>query len=423
MRVFGTSRVLVIPAKFANSEPEPMSGAAIRNGFFGGPGGGPTAAAFALASGNRFTLIGEVTDWVPTNVTSTELGAPGINAPSREGDYVLEAIRAVDALVDFGRYDNDGPDGFPNSGDDDGIVDGGIVVLNANRNTHCGIPGATGLHPHAFSAWRDKNGVRFRTADEHRTSKDTAARGIEIGGYVAMGVLSCGSDIGANVLTHELGHLLLGLPDLYHGVGGGSQVWEGRRWVVGCWDLMAAGSGWGCGRGAPPQGGYDMSALGAWTRVRVGWSDPTLVPVDRDSVYTLHSPATGGTVLRIPVTATEYFLVEYRERSSVDQMPPATGVLVYHVDEALPMYPASAGPRQYRVRLMEADDGDQLIRVEGEGGDRGSATDAFGGATKTFSSVTHSAARTTAGLLLPWMITEITLDPTHHRATVRIKPL
>jgi M6 family metalloprotease-like protein len=298
MRVFGTNRILVIPAKFSNSAPEPLSGAAIRNAYFPGGGIGPVASAFALASGGRFSLIGEVTDWVETNVSSTELGQPGVNATSRGGDYILEAIRAVDGLVDFGRYDNDGPDGFPNSGDDDGVVDGGVVVLNANRNTHCGIPGATGVHPHAAMLWRDKNGVRFRTADVHVTTKDTAPRGIEVGGYVSMGVLGCSTDIAANTMAHELGHLLLGLPDLYHAVGGGTQVWEGRRWVVGCWELMAAGSGWGCGRGAPQSSGYTMAVLGAWTRQQVGWSDPVFVPIDRDSVYTLHPPATGGTVLR-----------------------------------------------------------------------------------------------------------------------------
>jgi len=51
-------------------------------------------------------------------------------------------------------------------------------------------------------------------------------------------------------MAHELGHLWFGLPDLYHLVGGPGEVWEQRRWVVGCWELMAAAA-WGCGTGAP----------------------------------------------------------------------------------------------------------------------------------------------------------------------------
>ncbi|NIQ55069.1 MAG: hypothetical protein GWN71_10720, partial [Gammaproteobacteria bacterium] len=42
----------------------------------------------------------------------------------RMRDYVTAAIRQADATIDFGQYDNDGPDGIPNSGDDDGYVDG-----------------------------------------------------------------------------------------------------------------------------------------------------------------------------------------------------------------------------------------------------------------------------------------------------------
>ena len=34
-----------------------------------------------------------------------------------------EVLANVDAEIDLGRYDNDGPDGLPNSGDDDGYVD------------------------------------------------------------------------------------------------------------------------------------------------------------------------------------------------------------------------------------------------------------------------------------------------------------
>ena len=44
------------------------------------------------------------------------------------GDFVREVLEAVDDDVDLGLYDNDGPDGEPNSGDDDGYVD--IVFIN-----------------------------------------------------------------------------------------------------------------------------------------------------------------------------------------------------------------------------------------------------------------------------------------------------
>ncbi|MEO5567259.1 MAG: immune inhibitor A domain-containing protein [Gemmatimonadaceae bacterium] len=425
VRVHGRTRILVVPTRFAQGAPDPLTSTGIRDAFFGGADGGPVARNFWLASGLTFSLAGEVTSWVQSTVASSELGLNGQVAPTREGDYVLQAMRGVDNVVDFGRYDNDGPDGFPNSGDDDGFVDGGIVVLNSDRNTHCGIPGSRGLHPHANTRWRDANNNAFPTLDAGAGASqapDSAPRRIKVGGYVVMGVQSCGTDIAANVLTHELGHLLLGLPDLYHSVGGGTQVWEGRRWVVGCWELMAAGSGWGCGSGAPPPSGFDMSTLGAWSRATVGWTQPIVVPIARDSIYPLHPPSAGATILRVPVADSEYFLVEYRERGGSDLMPPANGVLIYHVDETLPIFPGITAPRRYRVRLMEADDADGLIRTETEGGDRGGASDAFGITRTSFATGTHSGALTTSGAPLPFAITEITVDGAKHRATVRIKP-
>src|SRR5262245_617985 len=50
--------------------------------------------------------------------------------PNSAGGMVYHAFQAaVGAGVDFRRFDNDGPDGVPGSGDDDGIVDGFVVVF------------------------------------------------------------------------------------------------------------------------------------------------------------------------------------------------------------------------------------------------------------------------------------------------------
>ena len=60
------------------------------------------------------------------------------------GRFNLEILTAADADVDFGLFDNDGPDGVPNSGDDDGYVD--IVFINLHtspRDFFIGV--ATGI--------------------------------------------------------------------------------------------------------------------------------------------------------------------------------------------------------------------------------------------------------------------------------------
>ena len=43
----------------------------------------------------------------------------------------LEIIQDLDVDTDLGRYDNDGPDGLPNSGDDDGYVDFLFIVMRS----------------------------------------------------------------------------------------------------------------------------------------------------------------------------------------------------------------------------------------------------------------------------------------------------
>ena len=246
VRVYGTSRVLVIPARFRDGSPPPLTSSAIAGQLFASANGGPVNESYSLASGGVFSLKGRVTSWVTTSLTAAQLSLPGVLTPSGTEDYVWEALELVEGEVDFGLFDNEGPDGLPNSGDDDGVVDGGVVILNSERNRYC--DGGTGVGPHPFARTQwTVNGQRYRTAD-------VGARGgfIEVGGFTLMSATGCGgSNVAAHIMAHELGHLLFRLPDLYHNLGGAGEVWATRRWIVGCWDLMAA-SAWGCRLSADP---------------------------------------------------------------------------------------------------------------------------------------------------------------------------
>jgi len=54
----------------------------------------------------------------------------GPAAPTRRrGRFAAEVLARADAEIDFGRFDDDGMDGMPNSGDDDGYVDCVILVV------------------------------------------------------------------------------------------------------------------------------------------------------------------------------------------------------------------------------------------------------------------------------------------------------
>jgi M6 family metalloprotease-like protein len=414
VRHFGTSRLLVIPARFHDGAPMPLTSAELQQQLFGGSGGGPVNQAFSLASGGAFTLKGRVTPWVQTAVSSS-LQGPGIYGPLLQDDYVIGALLGIEDDVDFGLFDNDGPDGLPNSGDDDGVVDGGIAVLNSDLNRYC--DGGTGKGPHPFARvqWR-MNGQRYRTFD-------AAARGgvIEVGGYTLLSAIGCGGPtVGAHVLAHELGHLFFGLPDIYHAVGGPGEVWATRRWVAGCWELMAAG-GWGCGTGAPTLD-YRFNTLGAWPRSALGWAVPVLVDPTQDRTYDLSPMGRGGTVLRVPIKSEEYLLIEYREAAPGDGKIPGNGVVIFHVAESLPFFPPNL-QSPYRMSLVEADDDSSMFRTELQGGNRGAASDAFGLTTTAFRSGQHSRAMAVDGTPFPFQITEISVDAAAHMARLRISPV
>jgi M6 family metalloprotease-like protein len=417
VRHFGTSRLLVVPARFHNGAPMPLTSAELQSQLFGGSSGGPVNQAFALASGGAFTLKGRVTPWVQTTVSSTELfSSPGIYGPTLQDDYVVQALLGIEADVDFGQFDNDGPDGLPNSGDDDGVLDGGIAVFNSDLNRYC--DGGTGLGPHPFarSSWRI-NGQRYKTSDP-------AARGgmIEIGAYTLLSATGCGGlTVGAHVLAHELGHLFFGLPDIYHPLGGTGEVWATRRWVAGCWELMAAGA-WGCGTGAPTLD-YNFNTFGPWPRTLLGWSVPTLVDPTKDMSYDLNPMGRGGTVLKVPIKPDdEYLLVEYREAQSGDGKIPTSGVVMYHVAQSLPFFPPNL-QSPYRMSLIEADDDSSMFRTELQGGNRGVGSDAFGITRSTFRAGQHSRATSVDGTPFPFQITEISVDRAAHKARLRISPV
>jgi M6 family metalloprotease-like protein len=324
-------------------------------------------------------------------------------------------VLGIEDEVDFGLYDNDGPDGLPNSGDDDGVVDGGIAVLNSDLNRYCNGGTGKGPHPFARNFWRI-NGQRYKTLDA-----STRGGVIEIGAYTLMSAIGCGGQtVGAHVLAHELGHLLFGLPDVYHAIGGAGEVWATRRWVAGCWELMAAGS-WGCGTGAPTLD-YRFNTFGPFSRTILGWSIPAPVDPTKDATYELSPMGRGGTVLRVPIKSDdEYLLIEFREAQPGDGKIPGNGVVMYHVSQNLPAFPPTL-LSPYRMSLIEADDDSAMFRTELQGGNRGTASDAFGLTRNVFRAGQHSRAQAIDGTPFAFQITDISVDAAAHRARLRISP-
>ncbi len=275
-------------------------------------------------SRGQFEVWGEV---FPRWITVAGDEAQYLPPRGEYGDFVREVLAILDDRLDLGAYDNDGADGLPNSGDDDGYVDFLFVLTQTApegfiRGAATGISGL-GLAQDYETADAAASAGRIRVrADSHVTG--------------AGGTLQRGDTFAVAVghMAHELGHLL-GLVDLYDlSHSGGSDIDPVEDSAgIGYWGLMGHGAlGW------DDQGG--PNPLCAWSLKRLGWlgvnnSQLRLVESRIDSAV-LRDVSAGGTVYQLPIRGDqEYLLVEARLRgtSYYERNLPGEGVLIWHVVE------------------------------------------------------------------------------------------
>jgi M6 family metalloprotease-like protein len=131
------------------------------------------------------------------------------------------------------------------------------------------------------------------------------------------------------VVTHEMGHAMGGLPDLYDT--------SGSNGGLGIFSLMASGS-WGAKTGEV--GGTTPVGLDAWSRQYLGWSTPQ-EPVNGSLVSfssPLLSPTASVMLINSAVSTSEYWLVENRPPVGWDAGMATTfgswsgGLLIQHID-------------------------------------------------------------------------------------------
>ena len=265
-------------------------------------------------SRGQFELTGEV---LPRWYASRSNADVYVDADGDYGRFAREVLQAVDADVDLGRYDNDGPDGVPNSGDDDGYVDF-IFIVSASTPTGFITEEATGVAQLGL-------GSDFVT-------QDRAQRG----GFILIrsksGALQRGRFFAEAVgsMAHEFGHFL-GLPDLYDRDLGSEP--EDDSGGIGYWGLMGHGNrGWGEIDGPNP--------FCAWSLGQLGWlgvnnEQLEVLRADQDDVIFVDVNA-GGPVylLRMSTPAGHFFLVEFRSRqhSYYERNLPAEGLLIWRIN-------------------------------------------------------------------------------------------
>ena len=239
----------------------------------------------------------------------------------RYGEFSLEILGKADADIDFPRFDNDGPDGVPDSGDDDGVADVVFIALTSAPANFLLGP-ATGI------------GILWRTADEFGPgnqfeTNDTGAAGTPVAISSTKGTLQAGASYAVLVgsMAHEYGHVL-GLPDLFNTEFLRSEEPLGPEddsAGIGAWGLMGWGAlGW--------NGDDGPNSFSAWSRMRLGWAQ---MSDQSQAMQTVHMQpvATTAAVHRVPVRQNEFFLLEHRTRHSYyDRNIPAEGLLIWHID-------------------------------------------------------------------------------------------
>jgi immune inhibitor A len=272
---------------------------------------------------SNFEVTGQVTNWLrmPQTYAYYVDGQRGIYGtyPHNCQKMVEDAVVAADPYVDFSQYDNDGPDGIPDSGDDDGYVDA-LFVVHAGpgyESTH----DPNDIHSHAWSTYYDVlvDGV-------YVSSYSTEPENGNIG-----------------VFCHEFGHIL-GCPDLY------DYGYDSRG--VGYWSLMAYGS-WG-------NGGITPTHIDAWDKDLLGFLTPV---VPTGSLIDISIPRAEDNAVAYKVWTSgspnnEYFLFEYRKKTKFDSYLPGSGIVIYHVDENMwdnDSQRCGSGSPHYLVAVEQAD--------------------------------------------------------------------
>jgi len=411
----GAVRIPVVLALFNDSPTEPhITRDEVDASLFSGPSErGTITEAYGDMSLGALDVAGDVYGWVRSELTMAEVVGTdrGFGPDARIGEYLVGALDSTDAAVDFTQYDNDGPDGVANSGDDDGFVDV-ITFEYLEVSASCGGP----------AIWPHRSSIQGRTGEPYLTD-DIGVGGdtIRVQDYITQGASDCaGTGVqDAAVITHEFGHAL-GLPDWYHWIDASIGPF-GRRWVMGCWALMAAGS-WGCGPVTETRDPFGPTQMLAYSKERLGWLDFTELGEVWNEEIVLETVQTSGDALRIQLDAAgdEFLIAEYRGLIGFDRDLPGAGVLLYKQDNNASLRPDPASDDPYFLTMLEQDANRSLRRIASEGGSRGEIGDAWGadGVTGKLNADTDPALRLATGSHTSVMVHEVYVEGDRARLVV-----
>lgn len=240
-------------------------------------------------SGGRYTVNGDVSDWVTVPYNEARYGSNAISEADGYWNFIKDSstswyeaqVKAgktpqqiKDYLAQFDIWDRYDFDGDGNFNEPDGYLDH-FQAVHAGEGEEAGggAQGEDAIWSHRWAAFTNLEGKAGPAGN--------LAGGVQIGdtGMWIRDYTTEPENGGLGVFAHEYGHDL-GLPDLYDTAGGDNGV--------GFWSLMSSGSWLGHGTddiGSTP--GY----MDPWSKLYLGWLNHTTVDYGKGSTQVTLGPA------------------------------------------------------------------------------------------------------------------------------------
>lgn len=258
------------------------------------------------------------------------------------GRMVEEAVKLLEDQVDFTQYDSD----------DDGLVDF-VYLFFAGVSATTGGDRIHNIWPHAFTL-------------TSALGAPVEVDGVKVNRYCTSSELGSAHTLaGIGTFCHEFAHVL-GLPDNYDTANNNGTA--SSCFTPGCYSAMDAGYYNNNEHTPPLYSSYEQYSL-EWMKPAElsGTGRYTLLPIEARSFgYKVASPA----------NPQEYFLLEARGNSYLDQYLKGHGLLVWHIDFDLEVWDSNKpnnDVNHQRIDVVEADnvksegtrDGDTFPGVSG----------------------------------------------------------
>ncbi len=244
-----------------------------------------------------------------------------------------EIVALTDAYINYANYDANG----------DGTVSAdelSIMIILAGYETSYGVPPTPNVWGHAWAF-----------------ASSLTLDGVALQPYTMIGERHQDHQATIGIMCHELGHLMLGLPDLYDT--------DDSSAGIGDWGLMGTGE-WNDSGGLQ---GDSPAHLGAWSKVITNLTIAQDIDSNQSGV-SLAKADSNEAAKRIWIDKyrlREYFLVENRQKSGYDVGLPGGGLLIWHIDENQ----QTNSDENHKLVDLEAADGHTQLDANSNNGDTG----------------------------------------------------